>query len=205
MKNPLLSAVAVALVAFSAAGCTNTGSVIGSVSTEQDKRPVRDAIVTMTPAGSTKAYKSQADWGGNYNMHVKEGEYQIAAEHPGLEVCGDAPRTVQVIGNKVATVDLCLKKPEAMPTVAPAATDTPADPAAQPGTGPTAEPTTEPTTEPTSEPTNPDSAPPANPDSSSSLESESAPLAEASTVPSQFPPSAAPTFPPAPVNQAPAQ
>lgn len=187
MKNPLLSAAAIALVALSAAGCTNTGSVIGSVSTEQDKRPVRDARIVMTPAGSTKEYSSQADWGGNYKMHVKEGEYVIAAEHPGMVVCEGGPQTVQVVGNGVATVDLCLQKPEAIPAVAPAA---PAD-----DTAPAADPATDPATDPTT-------APPAETDSTSSNGLDETPRADAPSTPSQFPPSAAPTFPPAPVSQA---
>ena len=132
MKSSTITLLSIALLA-AATGCTNKGSVIGSVATEQDNRPVREARVVMVPVGSDKEYTTTADWGGNYKMHVKEGEYQISAQHPGLELCGGGNIMVEVLGNKVATIDLCLAKIEPEGTnapVNPAAAPAPTDPAA---------------------------------------------------------------------------
>jgi len=189
VKSPVLTLLSVALL-VAATGCTNKGSVMGSVSAEEDSRPVREARVVMVPVGGDKEYSTTADWGGNYSMHVKEGDYRISAQHPGLELCGNGNTIVEIRGNKVATVDLCLAKikpeetnapvaPTAPPAAeTPSAEQAPADQAQPADASQTIEVTPLPATE----------APPAT---------ETAPAA--TSTPSQFPPSAAPTFPPAPV------
>lgn len=118
MKSPLLTVATIALVAMGVVGCTNTGTVLGAVALDRDNRPIRDARVVLTPAGSSSAYTSQTDWGGNYKINVKEGEYLVAAEHPGLEVCEPGPLSVTVVGNQVHSLDLCLQEP-AVAEVAP--------------------------------------------------------------------------------------
>lgn len=186
MKSPVLTLLSIALLA-AATGCTNKGSVIGSVAIDEDSRPVREARVVMMPVGSEKEYSTTADWGGNYAIHVKEGDYRISAQHPGLELCDGGNMIIEVRGNKTSTVDLCLAKIRPEETNAPAAV-APAAPAA----------TVAPTAAPQDQPTGDTQA--AAP--TETVEVTPIPATEAvpaSSTASQFPPSAAPTFPPAPI------
>ncbi len=173
-----------ALIALSAAGCTNKGSVIGSVSLERDSRPIKDARVVLMPAGSEKQFSTTTDWGGNYAIHVKEGGYTVAAEHPGMVICEPGPQPVQVVGNKVATVDLCLQEESAAagslaPPTGPAGASLPADAAPQEQTL-------------DHEQNNQLEVRPL-PDADSNATTDAA----TGTAPSQYPPSAPPAYPPA--------
>jgi len=188
VKSPVLTLLSIALLAL-ATGCTNKGSVIGSVAIDEDSRPVREARVVMTPVGSDKEYSTTADWGGNYAIHVKEGDYRISAQHPGLELCDGGNTIIEVRGNKTATVDLCLAKIRPEETNAPAPVAPTAAPVAP--VAPTATPQAQPAGD-----TQPAAA-------TETVEVTPIPATEAvpaSSTSTQFPPSAAPTFPPAPVS-----
>ncbi len=182
MKLPTPRMFAITLIALGAVGCTNTGSVIGSVALERGSQPIKNARVVMIPVDSTKQYSTTADWGGNYAINVKEGDYTIAAEHPGLIICDPGPTPVQVVGNKVAKVDLCLQEepapaaPMAPPQAPPA--DAPAADAQAIDDGSTA--ATQSPVEVTPLPDAPAAA------------------SDSGAPPAQYPPSAPPTYPPAP-------
>ena len=93
-------------------GCAAKGIVMGSVIEGKNNRPIGNGKVILTPVDGEEAQSGALQYGGQFKLKVKEGDYVISVEHEDMVLCDTTPATINVKANKISKTQLCLQKPK---------------------------------------------------------------------------------------------
>lgn len=135
MPHSRMMLIALAAAAASGAGCSYTGSVMGTVAQGGTQAVVRDARVVLTEKeGKKRRFVVDTQYGGTFSTTLREGVYEVTAEHPSLEPCTPAADPVRISRDKIARTQVCMQPVKALANkvegAVPATPGSPADAAA---------------------------------------------------------------------------
>lgn len=112
--KPILTSTLYAISLFALAGCAASGTVMGTLVEAKNNRPVSEATITLTPLKGPYGYEAQStklNFGGNFTIKVKTGEYRLSVQHQSLVPCYDIP-VIKVLGNDLQETEICMKPQE---------------------------------------------------------------------------------------------
>lgn len=112
--KPILIRTLYAVSFVALTGCAASGTVMGTVVEAKNNRPVSDATITLTPLKGPYGYEAQStklNFGGNFSIKVKTGEYQLSVKHKSLVPCYEIP-VIKVLGNDLQETKICMQPPQ---------------------------------------------------------------------------------------------